>query len=56
MNKETLMQINKAYELQEYILEEYRKIAVKPMNREIITEKEQIRFELLKELIGFITY
>ncbi len=56
MNAETLMQINKAYELQEYILDEYRKIAVKPMNREKITEKEQIRFELLKELVGMIPY
>lgn len=56
MNAETLMQINKAYELQEYIIDEYRKIAVKPMNREKITEKEQIRFELLKELIEFIPY
>lgn len=56
MNKETLMQINKAYELQEYILEEYQKIAVKPMNKEKVTEEEKIRFKLLKELIGFITY
>jgi len=56
MNKETLMQINKAYELQEYILDEYRKIAVKPMNREKVTEEEKIRFKLLKELITFIQY
>lgn len=56
MNAETLMQINKAYELQEYILNEYRKIAAKPMNREKVTEEEKMRFGLLKELIGFITY
>lgn len=56
MNAETLMQINKAYELQKYILDEYRKIAAKRMNREEITEKEAIRFELLKELIEFIPY
>lgn len=56
MNVETIMQINKAYELQEYILKEYRKIAVKPMNKEKVTEKEAIRFELLKELIGMIPY
>lgn len=56
MNAETLMQIKKAYELQEHILEEYRKIAAKQMNREKITEREAIRFELLKELIGMIPY
>lgn len=56
MNAETLMQVKKAYELQEYILEEYRKIAVKPMNREKVTEEEKIRFKLLKELIAMIPY
>lgn len=56
MNAETLMQVKKAYELQEYIIEEYRKIAVKPMNREKVTEEEKIRFKLLKELIEMIPY
>lgn len=56
MNAETLMQIRKAYELQEHILEEYQKTAAKNMNREEVTEKELIRFELLKELIEFIPY
>ena len=57
MTRETLKQIERAYELQEYILDSYREIAAKHMNHVEVTEKEKIEFELLKHLVNkYISY